>query len=84
MMMICEGFQNYMTLGHALVGLFDELKITLPKKHYFDFGLRNLKAVTNHSGVLNKGLNGIEEEAMVVALATKIHVAYKMPKDLAE
>ena len=83
-MMISEGFRNYITLGHALVSLFDELKFTLPKKHYFDFGLRNLKAVTSHSGVLNKRLNGIEEEAMVVALVTKVHVAYKMPKDLAE
>ena len=56
----------------------------LPKKHYFDFGLRNLKAVTTLAGVLNKKLNGVEEEAMMVALATKIHVSYMMPKDLQE
>ena len=83
-MMICEGFQNYITLGHALVDLCVDFEATLPKKHYFDFGLRSLKAISVHAGVLNKRLNGIEEEAMVVALATKIHVAYKMPKDFQE
>ena len=82
--MICEGFKNYITLGHALVSVFDELKMTLPKKHYFDFGLRNLKSVAAHSGILNSKLKGIEDDAMVVALATKIHVAYMMPKDLQE
>ena len=66
-MMIIEGFQNYITLGHALVDLCEDFEATLPKKNYFDFGLRTLLAITRHAGVLNRRLNGIEEEAMVVA-----------------
>ena len=45
-----QGFSEYWVLGKKLFETFSSFKENLPKKHYFDFGLRAMLATMRTAG----------------------------------